>query len=180
MNNIVSKGKHLAWLLRHDKASREKGFIDEHGYRKISEIIQNYGFTMDEIKEIVITNNKQRFEYNNTKTKIRARQGHSIDVMVDLTEVTNCEVLYHGTSSRFIKRILEEGLKKQSRNYAHLSYDIKTASDVGKRHGGDLCIIKIDAKQMINDGNKIYISNNGVYLTEYVNPKYMVIINGEK
>lgn len=180
MNNIVSKGKHLAWLLRHDKASREKGFIDEYGYREISEIIQNYGFTMDEIKEIVITNNKQRFEYNNTKTKIRARQGHSIDVMVDLTEVTDCEVLYHGTSSRFIKRILEEGLKKQSRNYVHLSYDIKTASDVGKRHGGDLCIIKIDAKQMINDGNKIYISNNGVYLTEYVNPKYMTIINGEK
>ena len=174
MNDIVSKGKHLAWLLRHDKVAREKGFIDEYGYRKISEIIQDYGFTMNEIEEIVITNNKQRFEYNNTKTKIRARQGHSIDVTVDLTEVTNCELLYHGTSSRFIKRILEEGLKKQSRNYTHLSYDIKTASAVGKRHGGDLCIIKIDAKQMIKDGNKIYISNNGVYLTEYVNPKYFI------
>lgn len=174
MNDIVSKGKHLAWLLRHDKVAREKGFIDEYGYRKISEIIQKYGFTANEIEEIVITNNKQRYEYDNTKTKIRARQGHSIDVTVDLTEVKDCELLYHGTSSRFIKNIQEEGLKKQSRNHVHLSPDIKTASNVGKRHGGDLCIIKIDAKQMINDGNKIYISNNGVYLTEYVNPKYFI------
>lgn len=176
MHNIVSKGKQLAWLLRHDKDAREKGFIDEYGYRKISEIIQDYGFTMNEIEEIVITNNKQRYEYDNTKTKIRARQGHSIDVMVDLTEVTDCELLYHGTSSRFIKSIREEGLKKQSRNHVHLSPDINTASKVGKRHGGDLCVIKINAKQMINDGNKIYISNNGVYLTEYVNPKYFIEI----
>ena len=117
MNNIVSKGKQLAWLLRHDKDAREKGFIDENGYRKISEIIQDYGFTMNEIEEIVITNNKQRYEYDNTKTKIRARQGHSIDVTVDLTEVTDCEILYHGTSSRFIKDIHKEGLKKQSRNH---------------------------------------------------------------
>lgn len=176
MHNIVSKGKQLTWLLRHDKDAREKGFIDENGYRKISEIIQDYGFTMNEIEEIVITNNKQRYEYDNTKTKIRARQGHSIDVMVDLTEVTDCELLYHGTSSRFIKSICEEGLKKQSRNHVHLSPDINTASKVGKRHGGDLCVIKINAKQMINDGNKIYISNNGVYLTEYVNPKYFIEI----
>lgn len=66
MYNIVSKGKQLAWLLRHDKDAREKGFIDENGYRKISEIIQDYGFTMNEIEEIVITNNKQRYQLPTT------------------------------------------------------------------------------------------------------------------
>lgn len=173
--NVVEKGKKLAWLLRHDKESFDKGLIDKHGWRKVDEIIKNYHYTADLLQEIVDTNNKQRYEYNDDKTLIRARQGHSIPVDVELKEAlitVKNPYLYHGTSSRFIEDIKKEGLKPQSRQYVHLSPDEKTAIDVGKRHGAETYIIKIDAYKMQEDGIKIYISNNGVYNVKYVDPKY--------
>lgn len=166
---LENKGKELAYLLRHDKSYQ----FDEHGYRTVSDLIENHSYTMEEIEFIVENNNKKRFEFNDDKTLIRARQGHSVEVNVDLNECVPPDVLYHGTATRFIDDINKEGLKKQSRMHVHLSADEDTAIDVGKRHGKPI-IIKIDAKQMSNDGCKFYLSNNGVWLTEYVDTKYFI------
>ena len=178
-NVVISKGKKLAWLLRHDKESFDKGLIDEYGWRKVDEIIKNYYYTSDLLQEIVDTNNKQRYEYNEDKTKIRARQGHSILVDVELKEADisyKKPYLYHGTSAKYLDDIKEDGLLPQTRQYVHLSPDEETAINVGKRHGGETYVIVINALQMIEDGEKIYISNNGVYNVKKVEPKYFVRI----
>lgn len=173
---LEDKGKQLSWLLRHDSHSFVKGLIDEHGWRSVEEIKSKYNYTQELLDEIVETNNKKRYEYNDDKTKIRARQGHSINVDVELKEDTtiteNNPYLYHGTSDRFIESIKREGLIPQTRMYVHLSVDEPTAVNVGKRHGGKTYVIKIDAHQMKLDGEKIYISNNGVYNVKKVLPKY--------
>ena len=177
---VVEKGKRLAFLLRHDKEAREKGLIDEHGWRQVSELVKYHGYTRQLLDEIVETNNKQRYEYDMYKQRIRARQGHSIQVEVDLKEVTDCNELWHGTSNKYISSILKSGLQKQNRLYVHLSGDMETAEKVGERHGGKLCLIRIDAKQMIEDGKKIWISNNGVYLADEVDPKYFIEVLYER
>lgn len=172
---LKKKGLRLTWLLRHDKESFEKGIIDEHGWRPISELVSKHDyFSTEIIDEIVKTNNKQRFEYNDTKTHIRARQGHSIPVDVELKEIVPPDVLYHGTAEEFLKSIKEYGVKKQTRLYVHLSIDVSTALNVGIRHSDKPIVLVINAKQMYMDGCKFYISNNGVYLTDYVAPKYIM------
>lgn len=176
MDNVVEKGKYLSWLLRHDKESYEAGLIDDEGWRRVDELIKNHHYTQELLDEIVETNNKQRYEYNEDKTKIRARQGHSIPVDVGMKEAVDINefypYLYHGTSERFIDAIKKDGLRPQTRQYVHLSPDEPTAVNVGKRHGGKTYVIIIDAWQMKLDGEKIYISNNGVYNVKYVDPKY--------
>ena len=178
MNNLTRKGIRLSWLLRHDSKSFNKGLIDEYGWRCVDEIVNGYGFSEALIKEIVTTNNKQRYEFNSDNTKIRARQGHSIPVDVELrvaTDITkNRPFLWHGTSNRFIEDIKAQGLVPGSRLYVHLSDDKETALKVGQRHGGITYVICIDAYQMVLDGKKIYKSNNGVYNVDMVEPKYLL------
>ena len=129
-NDIVQKGKHLAYLLRHDKEALEQGKIDEHGWRLVEELV-GLGFTREELDEIVATNNKQRYEYSADGSKIRARQGLSIAVDVDLKETTPPDVLYHGTATRFLESIYKDGLLAGGRLYVHLSADEATAINVG-------------------------------------------------
>ena len=178
MDNLTRKGIKLSWLLRHDSKSFSKGLIDEHGWRCVNEIVKNYGFSEAFIQEIVATNNKQRYEFNFNKTMIRARQGHSIPVDVELKEATDITkdrpYLWHGTSDRFIDNIKAHGLVPVSRLYVHLSGDKETAYKVGHRHGGTTIVICINAYQMLLDGKKIYISNNGVYNVDMVEPKYLL------
>ena len=169
-------GKRLAFLLRHDQEAFEKGIIDKNGYRMVSELVNHHNFTREGINQIVLTNNKQRFEYDPSGLRIRARQGHSIPVNVELTEVHSCGYLWHGTSDRFLPAIMKGGLKPQTRQYVHLSGDKETACTVGKRHGGKLRIITIDGNAMLADGQQLWLSNNGVYLAKYVHPKYFVEI----
>jgi putative RNA 2'-phosphotransferase len=158
-----------------------KGIIDRYGWRDTEEIIQKYGFTFALLNKIVLENNKHRYEFNSDYTRIRARQGHSIPVDVELNVANNISLnnpyLWHGTSDKYIENIKLQGLLSGKRLYVHLSGDEKTAYDVGKRHGGHVCIICIDAYQMILDGLVIYISNNGTYNTKSVAPKYFVKIN---
>lgn len=171
---VIRKGKHLAFLLRHDQDAFDKGLIDNNGWRNVSELIKNEGYSKELLDEIVETNNKQRYEYNNDKSKIRARQGHSINVDVNLTEAIPPSVLYHGTSTKALESIYKQGIVKGERLYVHLSKDEETALKVGSRHGTPY-VLKIDTEQMVKDGLKFYISNNGVWLTEYVNSKYIII-----
>jgi len=166
--NLISRGKRLAFLLRHDKNYQ----FDEHGWREISDLITNHGYTMDELKEIVETNNKQRYEFSEDMTRIRARQGHSIQVDVELEGKLPPDVLYHGTGEQSLASIQEQGINKGYRLYVHLSETNETAVNVGKRHGKPVVLV-IDAKRMAEDGHKFYLSRNGVWLTDYVDVKYI-------
>lgn len=177
MDELVSKGKYLSYILRHGKEEFESGLIDGNGWMSIDDLVSKKGFTKELIDEIVKTNSKSRYEYNEDGTKIRARQGHSIPVDVELREVRPPDRLFHGTADRFIDSILKEGLKPQSRLYVHLSYDKETALNVGKRHGNPV-MLAVDAKRMYDDGIKFYVSNNGVWLTKFVDKKYIGIVNG--
>ena len=169
---LITKGKELAFLLRHDKEAFDNGLIDQNGWRNVSELVSDKGYSVDLIEEIVVTNNKKRYEFNEEHTKIRARQGHSINVDVGLTEAEPPKVLYHGTSSDVLDSIMGEGIKKGTRLYVHLSKDKETATNVGSRHGTPY-VLEIDSEQMYKDGVKFYLSNNGVWLTEFVDAKYI-------
>ena len=166
--NLISRGKRLAFLLRHDKNYQ----FDEHGWREISDLITSHGYTMDELKEIVETNNKQRYEFSEDMTRIRARQGHSVLVDVELEEKLPPDVLYHGTGEQSLASIQKQGINKGNRLYVHLSETSETAVNVGKRHGKPVVLV-IDAKRMAEDGHRFYLSRNGVWLTDYVDVKYL-------
>ena len=170
--DIIRQGKHLAYLLRHDNDAFGDGRIDRHGWRMVSELL-TLGYTRPVLDEIVATNDKQRYEYSSDGRMIRARQGHSIPVDVELQEMTPPDVLYHGTATRFLSSIYKDGLLPGTRLYVHLSPDEQTAIKVGSRHGTPF-VIRIDCKKMLADGCKFYLSNNGVWLTEEVRPTYFI------
>lgn len=169
MENNTQKSKELAYLLRHDTLYK----FDAHGWREVRDLINNHGYTESMIKDIVENNNKQRYEFSNDGKYIRARQGHSIQVDVELEEKTPPDYLYHGTSTNAVPHIMKEGIKKQSRLYVHLSETIATARNVGTRHGNPK-VLCIHAKAMVEDGIKFYLSRNNVWLVDYVDPKYIV------
>ena len=139
-------------------------------YGKISP--SNQVFSMETLEEIVATNNKNRYSFNADKTKIRANQGHSIPVDVELEEKEPPEFLWHGTGEKYVVSIDEHGLISKNRLYVHLSNDIETAQNVGKRHG-KVVIYKVWTGQMYQDGYQFYRSVNGVWLTKYVPVQYL-------
>ena len=168
--------KYISLILRH-KPEVVGIDLDEHGWANVDELIDGINkaqaFTKETLEEIVVTDNKQRYSFNENKTLIRANQGHSIPVDVELEEVVPPDVLYHGTANRFLTSIEEQGIKPMSRLYVHLSEDFNTAINVGKRHG-KYAALSIDAKKMHEDGVKFYLSSNGVWLTKYIDPKYII------
>lgn len=168
---LYERGKRLAYLLRHDVEAYEKGKIDEYGWRRVDELL-DLGFTRPLLEEIVESNNKKRYEFNTDKTKIRARQGHSFPVDVELENRIPPKYLYHGTTDVVKDKILEEGINCMTRLYVHLSEDVETAKKVGKRHGDRVVVFQIDSKKMESDGYEFYLSRNNVWLTKYIAPKY--------
>lgn len=175
-DKLTSKSKELAFLLRHDKSYN----FDKDGFRTVSDLIDNHRFTQDMLEKIVATDNKSRYEFNDDHTLIRACQGHSVSVDLGLEEIPYeniPEFLYHGTSVRFLDSILTDGLSKMTRNHVHLSFNIETAYQVGRRHGKPI-ILYIDAKRMSRDGHRFYLSNNNVPLTDFVDPKYIICYAG--
>lgn len=164
------RSKKLAYLLRHDKNYQ----FDEHGWRSVDDLMTNHGYTMDELCEIVETNNKQRYEFSPDRTHIRARQGHSIAVDVELAECTPPDVLYHGTATAYLESIMEQGLIKGNRLHVHLSATRDIALNVGRRHG-EAVVLTVDAKRMAKEGHKFYLNRNGVWLTDHVDVDYLSI-----
>jgi len=177
MLNLNNLSKQLAFLLRHDKEGYKEGKIDKEGWRDVNELISDHGFNRSEIVEIVKTDKKGRYEFNTDQNKIRAVQGHSIPVSVDLIESKPPDILYHGTSTKFIDSIFKNGIESRTRLYVHLSQNKEVAMEVGKRHGNPV-ILEINAKKMYEDGVKFFQSKNKVWLVEYVPTKYIKKIEG--
>ena len=151
--------------------------LDEHGWASVNDLIcgiekNNPGFNMDILEQIVRTDSKQRYSFNDDKSLIRANQGHSVNVDVELKEKEPPEYLYHGTGEKYVKSINQDGLIPKSRLYVHLSKDIKTAENVGKRHGKEV-VYRINSGQMYRDRYKFYLSENGIWLTKEVPVKYL-------
>lgn len=169
MNN---KSRQLAYLLRHDKTYS----FGRYGWRSVEDLIANHQFSMADLESIVLNNDKLRFEFSDDKTFIRARQGHSILVDVELQEVRPPIHLYHGTAERFLSSILQKGILSGNRLYVHLFEIEEEARYIGKRHGTPV-VLKINAQQMYHDGYKFYLSRNGVWLTEFVSTEYIEVTN---
>lgn len=172
----------ISLILRH-KPDAANITLDEHGWANVDDLLNGINDTgrkidMEILEEIVATDNKQRYSFNQDKTLIRANQGHSISVDVELKEQEPPEFLYHGTATRFLDDIMNEGLKPMSRLYVHLSKDVEIAFKVGKRHGKTV-ILKIHSGSMYENGYKFYLSENGVWLTEKVNTEYFEVISNK-
>lgn len=178
MNENIAKtvSKFLSLVLRH---SPEKiGLkLDENGWADVEELIlkcSQKGNKLDAVllDYVVENNDKKRFAFNEDKTKIRASQGHSISVELNLNETEPSEYLYHGTVGKFMENIQKEGLKKMSRQHVHLSKDRETAIKVGSRRGVPK-ILTVRSGAMHRDGFKFYLSENNVWLTDEVPAKYI-------
>ena len=173
-----STSKFISLILRH-KPEVIGITLDEHGWAVVDDLIEGVNKThhldMETLERIVAEDEKQRYSFNEDKTLIRANQGHSIPVDVELPEVIPPAVLYHGTGVKYKKAIDAEGLIPKSRLYVHLSGDVDTARKVGQRHGKPV-IYTVDAAAMHADGYTFYRSVNGVWLTKKVPARYLTII----
>lgn len=168
--------KFLSLVLRH-KPEVINLNLDENGWTDVNELIEkcskhNRDFTFDELNEMVETNDKKRFIFNEDKTRIRANQGHSIDIDLALKPQQPPEFLYHGTAERNVNSILEKGIERRNRQHVHLSLDKETATKVGMRHGKPI-ILTIRTAEMYDDGIEFYLSENNVWLTDFVDAKYI-------
>lgn len=168
----------ISLVLRH-KPDAAGIKLDEHGWANVDELISGINetgrvITMEMLEEIVATDSKKRYSFSDDKTLIRANQGHSVPVDVELKEQEPPEFLYHGTTDKFLESISENGIKHMSRLYVHLSSNIETAIKVGKRHGNPI-VLKVRSGDMAKDGIKFYLSENGVWLTKYVDSKYVTL-----
>ena len=170
-----STSKYISLILRH-KPEVIGITLDEHGWAVVEDLIRGVNKThpldMETLERIVAEDEKQRYSFNDDKTLIRANQGHSILVDVELPEVTPPDVLYHGTGIKYKESIDSQGLIPKSRLYVHLSGDMDTARKVGQRHGKPV-IYTVDAAGMAADGYRFYRSVNGVWLTKEVPKEYL-------
>ena len=169
----------LSFVLRHrpDSIGLE---LDEAGWANVDDLLEgiqrskhDLSISYAELQEVVDTNNKNRFEFSEDGKKIRARQGHSIDIELGLVPRWPPQILWHGTATKSLGAIRKTGLEKRNRHAVHLSKDEKTASAVGRRHG-ELVMLQIRAMAMRADGHKFYLTGNDVWLTDEVPPGYIL------
>ena len=173
--------KFISLILRH-KPGTIGITLDEHGWADVQDLIRgindhsNHAIDMDLLEELVRTDEKQRYSFSEDRSLIRANQGHSIPVDVELEEKTPPDVLWHGTGEKYVQSINAQGLIPKGRLYVHLSKDTETARKVGSRHGKPV-IYRIDCKKMSEDGYRFFLSANGIWLTKSVPPAYMQILS---
>lgn len=175
-NEIRKISKAMSLALRH-KPSLFKLEVDRSGWCDVESLITQFnkkGIPLDRntLEVIVAQNDKKRFTFSTNNKKIRANQGHSIPVDLEMEAITPPRVLYHGTASRFVGSIKSQGLLKQKRNHVHLSDNKDTATQVGQRHGVPV-ILRIDAARMHEEGYLFYQSLNKVWLTDHVPVQYI-------
>ncbi|WP_028579786.1 RNA 2'-phosphotransferase [Desulfogranum japonicum] len=178
-DNIVKASKYLSLLLRH-KPEIIGLSLDLEGWAKIEDIVRltnqnGTSLTKKLIEKITATSDKKRFIISDDGTRIRANQGHSITVDLNLRPKNPPEILFHGTATRFLDSILQQGLIKENRQYVHLSPDRNTALKVGQRHGKPV-ILSIAAQEMHVSGFVFFLSANGIWLTEHVPTKFLTAL----
>ncbi len=176
---LIRRSKRLSRILRHDPAAAgltlsEGGWVDVDALLKGMDSI-GQGMTRDELEEVVATNDKKRFAFSDCGTEIRAAQGHSIDIDLKLEPSVPPAKLLHGTASRNVEIIQREGLKPMRRQHVHLSSDVETARKVGSRHGKPV-VFELDASGAHASGGKFFISDNGVWLSDAVAPRWLRLI----
>ena len=177
---IVATSKLLSYVLRHRPDSIGLA-LDSQGWAAVDDLLAQLGASGHELdrallERVVDENDKQRFAFSADRTRIRASQGHSVAVDLALAPTAPPPVLYHGTASRFLKSILTEGLHAAARHHVHLSADVETAKRVGTRHGFP-AVLRVDAARMHADGMVFYRSDNGVWLTNAVLPRYLATMS---
>jgi len=173
---IKNQSRFLSLVLRH-KPDNIGIKLDKSGWVSVNQLLEQMKIhgreiSFQDLKNIVAFNDKKRFEFNDYSTKIRASQGHSIKVNLDLKSERPPTKLYHGTVEKAVNSILDKGLDKMKRHAVHLSEDIDTANIVGGRRGKPI-ILEINSQAMYADNIKFYKSKNGVWLTDNVPPKYI-------
>lgn len=177
MSAIVSISKFLSLVLRHqpEKIGLQ---LDDQGWAEVEELLQRANakgkqLTRTLLEQVVAENDKQRFSFSEDGRRIRANQGHSINIDLALTPTEPPAILYHGTATRFLDSIRAQGLHSGNRQHVHLSRDVETATKVGQRHGQPVVLI-VQAAAMTSAGRLFWLSENGVWLTEAVPPEFLV------
>lgn len=173
---LVRASKHIARVLRHDPG-RAGLRLDAQGWAPVDALLSglrraNVRLSRAELDAVVAGNDKRRFEFSADRTRIRARQGHSVAVDLGLAPAVPPEVLYHGTVGRFLPAISAEGLRPMNRHDVHLSPDTATATRVGARRGRPV-VLTVAAGRMHRDGHVFRVTGNGVWLVPAVPPEYL-------
>jgi len=174
--NYKKRSKFLSLILRHNPGKIGLQ-LDEQGWANVDELLLKISADQSQwdlqlLKDIVANNDKKRFAFNDDETKIRASQGHSLEVDLDYVAKEPPEYLYHGTVAKFMDAIIANGLQKMNRHHVHLSEERDTAIAVGARRGKPV-ILTIRSGEMYRDGMTFFQSANGVWLTDTVSPKYL-------
>lgn len=175
-SSLITTSKFLSRILRH--APEVIGLtLDSNGWAKVDDLLRlshakGTKLTRELLEEVVATSDKKRFAFNEDGTRIRANQGHSVKIDLALAAIAPPPFLFHGTATRFLDSIREEGLRKGNRHHVHLSHDKTTAAKVGARHG-KLAILIVDTAAMHAQGLLFYRSDNGVWLTEHVPTEFL-------
>lgn len=185
MTSPENRSKYLSYLLRH-KPEVAHLTLDKEGWCSIAQLIANTDFTVEELETIVVEDAKQRYTIRywvmggeglpetREPMAIRANQGHSTgDVELSFKVAVPPVALYHGADDRALDEIMKHGLMPMKRHHVHLSADVETATAVGGRRKNGYSVLIIDAKRMLADGHKFYISDNGVWLSNHVPPQYI-------
>ncbi|NEX92934.1 RNA 2'-phosphotransferase [Caulobacter sp. 17J65-9] len=176
MSSDVAISKTLSFWLRH-KPEAAGLTLEAAGWAEVDAVLaalQGEGLQVDweRLVEVVERNDKQRFELSSDASKIRARQGHSVEIVGDWPRAAPPAQLYHGTVERFLAPILAEGLKAGQRHHVHLSPDLETAQVVGRRRGAPIVLV-VDAERLAADGGEFFLTGNGVWLIAHVPSEYL-------
>lgn len=176
---LIKISKYLSRHLRHSP-ERIGLQLDSAGWVAVDDLMRacaknQMHFTRDELNLVVAENSKQRFSFSDDGQRIRASQGHSIEVDLQLDSQTPPDVLYHGTARQNLEIITREGLRPMRRHHAHLSRDVETARTVGARHGKPV-VLEVDAKRLHESGTEFFVSDNGVWLADEVPPDALRVL----
>jgi putative RNA 2'-phosphotransferase len=176
----VRTSKLLSLILRHEPGAVGLK-LDEHGWVDVDVLLgamnaHGHSIVREQLDHVVRTSYKKRFAI--AGNRIRANQGHSVEVDLELCEANPPAELFHGTSTRFFESILESGLEKADRHHVHLSSDKSTASAVGKRHG-KLVVFSVDSGKMAEQGIVFYQSANDVWLVDRVPSEYLQVLDDD-
>lgn len=173
---LIRISKYLSKHLRHEPEGLGLT-LAPGGWVGVDELLaacarNRFVFSRADLNEVVEKNSKQRFSFDDTGTRIRANQGHSVEIDLQLEPSAPPDALYHGTGHRVAPIIEREGLRRMSRHHVHLSPDVETARSVGARHGRPV-VFGVDAAKMREAGYTFYCSVNGVWLVDEVPPEYL-------